>query len=111
MNIKYGTSRAASVLAEIVAEHPHSEKISRKVARTINQFNIRANDLESSGMSTGSIIVLYELLVRDYINRCEDIFCFNIDDKVRTFIQNIINAKYKAWLDDNLANYTLNTKR
>lgn len=124
-NNKYGTTSAALVLADVVDEHPDSVKISRKVSRTINQFNSRSAYIEFCFLTSlssmqriaemyrysnirdtnnhqfvrSSSIVLYELLVADYISRCDEIFCHKADNKVRSFVKNVIKSKYKAWLD------------
>ena len=123
----YGPSAAAMILTEVVNEHPDSEKIGRKVARTISQFNVHAIYLENScqleatavvtqGAKSGlvyeyedalphclySTIVLYRLLVADYIARCDEIFCNHIDQRVNSFVKNVIIARHKAWLDVHL---------
>jgi hypothetical protein len=115
LNIKYGSSVAALVLTDVVCEHTNSNKINRKVARTLNQFNIRANYIETSCNDVvkklESTIVFYELLVKDYIHRCDTIFHNEADIKVNSFIKNVIKARYKAWLDKNLKIHKQYTRR
>ena len=127
-NSKYGISVAALVLVDVVDEHPDSKKIGRKVARMINQYNIRANYIEACCISEAlvnmsilieqcgvipdiddlvannyaSTIVFYDLLVKDYLNRCDEVFFHKSDKQVKSFVKNVIKAKYKAWLDINL---------
>ena len=105
-NIRFGVSVAALILSDVVDEHPDSDKISRKVSRLINQYNGRADFLERTNRidfpnfkDLSSVIVLYDLLVRDYLNRCDEIFCHEKDKTVKSFTKNVIKARHKSWLD------------
>lgn len=111
-NCKYGVSVAALVLADVVEEHVDSNKIGRKVARLLNHYNVRAEYIESGVLAyylCGDIStkvehvvsagILYNLLVKDYLQRCDTVFYHKADTQVRSFTKNVIKARYKAWLD------------
>jgi hypothetical protein len=105
-NTRFGSSAAAIILSDIIQEHPDSDRISRKVSRLLNHFNVRAEFIESCTPAvfpipsdTTSAMVFYGLLIEDYLYRCEQIFNRVKDVKVKSFTKNVIKARHKKWLE------------
>ena len=97
----YGKSKAAETLRLIVQEHPNPKLINRKISRILLRFNFHLAEVqkniglkeESPHGCSGTLPYIEQLIKKDYLKQCSSVFKNAEDEKVKTFLKNVINSK------------------
>lgn len=87
----FGNSPAAITLVDIINEKniPHA-----KIGKTLSGFNLMLNEL--SKLDTKISVGLAHIIYIDYKSKMNE-----FPSEVRTFIENLITAKFRIWMKEN----------